>query len=103
MSNVSCWQVDVRVPDSSTSLPVAVRVAQTLRHEARSLDRVGLEICHRRGEKRFGFLIKIEATDRGAAAACGVLATIRAFEAEGLPAPAELTVRVRSAEPEDVG
>lgn len=89
----------MRVPDPLASLPVGVRVAHTLQHEAGTPDRVSLEIYRRGGEELYRFFVRLEATDRGAAAACAVLATTRAFEAEDLPFPAELTVRTRAADP----
>ena len=94
------WQVDVKVPDPAATLPVGVRIARALQSEARSTERVSMEIYRHLGQKRYGFFVKLEAADQGAAAASAVLATARAFEAEGLPAPAELTVSTRAAEAE---
>lgn len=91
------WQAEVKVPDPAATLPVGVRIAQALQREAGSEDRVSLEIYRHRGQKRYGFFLTLEAADQGAAAASAVLATARAFEAEGLPVPVELTVTTRAA------
>ena len=91
------WQAEVKVPDPAATLPVWVRIAQALQREAGSEERVSLEIYRHRGQKRYGFFLKLEAADQGAAAASAVLATARAFEAEGLPVPVELTVTTSAA------
>ena len=96
------WQAEVKVPDPAATLPVGVRIARALQSEAGSEERVSLEIYRHRGRKRYGFFVKLDAADRGAAAASAVLATARAFEAEGLPVPVELTVSTRPAEPDTV-
>lgn len=92
------WQADVKVPDAAATLPVGVRIARALQSEAGSTERVSMEIYRHRGQKRYGFFVKLEAADQGAAAASAVLATSRAFETEGLPAPVELTVSTRAVE-----
>ena len=89
------WQAEVKVPDSTATLPVGVRIARALQTEAGSDERVSLEIYRHRGRKRYGFFVILQAADQGAAAASAVLATARAFEAEGLPVPVELTVTTR--------
>ena len=86
------WQAEVKVPDPAATLPVGVRIARALQAEAGSQERVSLEIYRRRGQKRYGFFLKLQAPDHGEAAASAVRATVRAFEAEGLPVPTELTV-----------
>ena len=98
LCRVSNWQVDVKVPDPLATLPVGVRIAGALKEEARSPERVSLEIYRHRGEKRYGFFVKLQAADPGAAAASAVLATARAFEAEGLPVPVEFTVSTTALE-----
>ena len=97
---MSYWRVAVKVPDPDATLPVGVRVARALQRESGSPERVSLEIYRHQGRKRYGFFIKLDAADRGAATACAVLATVRAFEAEGLPAPPELTVSTSAGEAE---
>jgi hypothetical protein len=92
------WQAEVKVPDPAATLPVGVRIARALQSEAGSRERVSLEIYRHRGQKRYGFFLKLQASDQGLAAASAVLATARAFEAEGLPVPVELTVGTRAAE-----
>ena len=86
----------MKVPDPRATLPVGVRIARALQTEAGSAERVSMEIYRHRGQKRYGFFVKLEAADQGAAAASAVLATARAFETEGLPVPAELTVTTRA-------
>lgn len=86
------WQAEVKVPDPAATLPVGVRIARALQTEAGSQERVSLEIYRHRGQKRYGFFVKLVAPDHGEAAASAVRATVRAFEAEGLPVPTELTV-----------
>ncbi|MDE0168688.1 MAG: hypothetical protein OXS29_04135 [bacterium] len=86
----------MRVPDPAASLPLGMRIARALQSEAGSEERVSLEIYRHRGHKRYGFFVKLQAADQGAAAASAVLATARAFEAAGLPVPVEITVTTRS-------
>ena len=86
----------MRVPDAAATLPVGVRIARALQSEAGSKERVSMEIYRHRGQKRYGFFVQLQAADQGAAAASAVLATARAFEAEGLPVPVELTVTTRA-------
>ena len=86
------WQVEVKVPDPQATLPVGVRIARTIGQEVRSPERVSLEIYRHLGQKRYGFFVKLQSDDPGSAAASAVLATARAFEAEGLSPPMELTV-----------
>ena len=90
------WQADVKVPDPAATLPVGVRIARALQTEVGSGERVSMEIYRHRGQKRYGFFVKLEASDQGAAAASAVLATARAFEAEGQPVPVEFTVTTRA-------
>lgn len=92
------WQADVKVPDPAATLPVGMRIARVLQSEAGSEERVSMEIYRHRGQKRYGFFVQLQAADQGAAAASAVLATARAFEAEGLPVPVELTVSTRAVE-----
>ena len=95
---VSEWQGEVKVPDPRATLPVGVRIARALQQEARSPERVSLEIYGHLGQKRYGFFVKLDAADLGAAAASAVLATARAFESEGLPIPVEFTVSTTALE-----
>ena len=92
------WQVEVRVPDPLATLPVGMRVARALQQETGSPERVSMEIYRHQGRKRYGFFVKLEAADRGTAAASAILATTRAFEAEEFPAPVRLTVTTAPAE-----
>ena len=89
---MSIWQIELRIPDPAALLPVGMSLARRLREETGSPERVRLEIYRRLGEKRYGFFIRMEATDQGTAAASAVLAAARAYESEGLPAPREITV-----------
>lgn len=95
MCGVLNWQAEVRVPDPAATLPVGVRIAHALQNEAGSEERVSLEIYRHRGQKRYGFFVILQAADQGAAAASAVLATARAFVAEGLAVPVELAVTTR--------
>ena len=88
----------MKVPDLAATLPVGVRIARALQSEAGSGERVSMEIYRHRGQKRYGFFVKLQAADQGTAAASAVLATARAFEAEGLPVPVEFTVITRAVE-----
>ena len=88
----------MKVPDPGATLPTGVRIARALQSQAGSTERVSVEIYRHRGHKRYGFFVKLEAADQGAAAASAVLATARSFEAEGLPVPVEFTVTTRQLE-----
>lgn len=100
---MSIWQVELRIPDTAATLPLGMNLARRMQQETGVPDRVRLEIFRRLGAKRYGFFVRMEAEDQGTAAASAVLAAVRAYESEGLPAPPEITVVTEDAGTDPLG